>query len=155
MHNEYNALESSWNHSPSHPHPQSVEKWSSAKLVPGAIKVGDHWRIWNWKFIAIKTLNPYTYGLPWWLSGQESAYNAEDVGLIPGSGRLPGEGNGNTLHYSCLGNCVDRGAWWATVHGVAKSQIQLGDWTTTYKYTGYQSIDVLVLISFSNQPKYF
>ena len=46
--------------------------------------------------------------------------NAGEVGLIPGSGRSPGEGNGNLLHYSCLGNPVDRGAWWATVHGVAK-----------------------------------
>ena len=46
--------------------------------------------------------------------------NAGDVGLIPGSGRSPGEGNGNPLQYSCLGNPMDRGAWWATVCGVAK-----------------------------------
>ena len=46
--------------------------------------------------------------------------NAEDTGLIPGSGRFPGEGNGNPLWYSCLGNRKDRGAWWATVHGVTK-----------------------------------
>ena len=46
--------------------------------------------------------------------------NAEDVGLIPGPGRSPGEGNGNPLQYSCLGNPVDRGAWQATGHGVAK-----------------------------------
>ena len=46
--------------------------------------------------------------------------NAGDVGLIPGSGRYPGEGNGNPLQYSCLGNPEDRGAWWATVHGVTK-----------------------------------
>ena len=45
-----------------------------------------------------------------------------DPGLIPGSGRSPGEGNGNPLQYSCLGNPMDRGAWWATVHGVTKSQ---------------------------------
>ena len=44
----------------------------------------------------------------------------QDPGLIPGSGRSPEEGNGNTLQYSCLGNPVDRGTWWATVHGVAK-----------------------------------
>ena len=47
--------------------------------------------------------------------------NAGDLGLIPGSGRFPGEGNGNPLQYSCLENLMDRGAWWATVHGVAKS----------------------------------
>ena len=46
--------------------------------------------------------------------------NAGDVGSIPGSGRAPGEENGNTLQYSCLGNPIDRGAWWATVHVVAK-----------------------------------
>ena len=43
-----------------------------------------------------------------------------DLGLIPGSGRSPGEGNGNPLQYSCLENSMDRGAWWATVHGVAE-----------------------------------
>ena len=46
--------------------------------------------------------------------------NAGDVGLILGSGRSPGEGNGNLLQYSCLGNPMDRGAWWATVYGVTK-----------------------------------
>ena len=45
---------------------------------------------------------------------------AGDRGLIPGSGRSPGEGNGNPLQFSCLGNLMDREAWWATVHGVAK-----------------------------------
>ena len=48
--------------------------------------------------------------------------HAEDVDLIPGSGRSPGGGNGNPLQYSCLGNPMDRGAWWATVHGLAESQ---------------------------------
>ena len=46
--------------------------------------------------------------------------NAGDGGLIPGSGRSPGEGNGNPLQSSCLENSMDRGAWWATVHKVAK-----------------------------------
>ena len=46
--------------------------------------------------------------------------NAEDTGSILESGRLPREGNGNPLQYSCLGNSMDRGAWWATIHGVAK-----------------------------------
>jgi len=52
--------------------------------------------------------------------------NAGDAGLIPGSGRSPREGNGNPLQYSCLGNPIDRGAWWATVHGVAKNGHNLG-----------------------------
>ena len=51
-----------------------------------------------------------------------SAYNAGDLGSIPGSGRSPGEGNGNPLRYSCLENPMDGGAWWAAVHGVAQSQ---------------------------------
>ena len=50
-----------------------------------------------------------------------------DVGLINGLGRFPGEGNGNPLQYSGLENFMDRGAWWATVHGVAKSQTRLSD----------------------------
>ena len=50
-------------------------------------------------------------GLPWWLTGRESSANARDVSSIPGSGRAPGEGNGNPLQYSCLENPMDRGAW--------------------------------------------
>ena len=54
--------------------------------------------------------------------GEESACSdAGDLGSIPGLGRSPGEGNGNLLQYSCMGNPMDRGAWWATVRGVAKS----------------------------------
>ena len=56
--------------------------------------------------------------------------NAGDEGSIPRSGRSPGEGNGNPLQYSCLGNPMDRGAWWAIVHGVAKGPTRLSDWTT-------------------------
>ena len=55
--------------------------------------------------------------------GKASACNAGNPGLIPGSGRSPGEGNSNPLQYSCLEIPMDRGAWQATVHGVAKSQI--------------------------------
>ena len=54
--------------------------------------------------------------------GRKSACNAEDPGLIPGSGRSPAEGNSNPLQYSCLENPMDRGAWRATPHGVAKSE---------------------------------
>ena len=52
--------------------------------------------------------------------GKESACSARDLGLIPGSGRSPQEGNGNPFQYSCLENFMDRGAWLATVHGVTK-----------------------------------
>ena len=57
------------------------------------------------------------------------AYNVGDLGLIPGLGRSPGEGNGSPLQYSCLENPMDKGAWQATAHGVAKSQIRLSDFT--------------------------
>ena len=64
---------------------------------------------------------PKFLGFPDGSDGKESACNAGDLGLIPGSGRVPGEGNGNPPQYSCLENSTDRGNWWATVHGVAKS----------------------------------
>ena len=58
--------------------------------------------------------------LPWRFNCKESACNAGDAGSIPGSGRSPGKGTGNILQYSHLVNSMDRGAWWGTVHGVAK-----------------------------------
>ena len=61
-------------------------------------------------------------GFPGDSDGKESACNSGDPGSIPESGRLPGGGNGNPLQCSCLENSMDRRAWWATVHGVAKSQ---------------------------------
>ena len=60
-----------------------------------------------------------------------NAGDTRDVGSIPGSGRSPGEGNGNPLQYSCLGNLTNRGAWRATVHGVARNWTQLSDKTAT------------------------
>ena len=56
-----------------------------------------------------------------------NARDIRDAGSIPVSGRSPGEGNGNPLQYSCLGNSMDRGAWQATVHRVTKNQTGLGD----------------------------
>ena len=61
-------------------------------------------------------------GFPGGSDGKESAYNAGDLGSIPGLGRSPREGNGNPLQYACLKSPMDRLAWRATVHGVAKSQ---------------------------------
>ena len=60
-------------------------------------------------------------------SSKELACNARDVGSNPGLGRSLGEGNSNPFQYSCLENLTDRGAWWATVHGVAKSLTELSD----------------------------
>ena len=61
-------------------------------------------------------------GFPGGSDGIESTCNVGDSGSIPGSGRSPGEGNGNPLQYFCLVNPTDTGAWWATAHAIAKSQ---------------------------------
>ena len=69
----------------------------------------------------------YLICFPGGSDSKESACNAGDLGSIPGSGRSHGEGNDNPLQYFCLENSMDRGAWYATVHGVAKSQTQLSN----------------------------
>ena len=66
--------------------------------------------------------------------GKVSAYNVGDAGSIPGSGRSPGEGDGNPLQSSCLENPMDGGAWWAAVHGVTKSRTRLSDFTFTFHF---------------------
>ena len=76
----------------------------------------------------------YTYTYIWIFpgssDGKASAYNVGDLGSIPGLGRSPREGNGNPLQYSRLENPMDQGAWWTTVHGVAKSWTRLSDFTS-------------------------
>ena len=71
----------------------------------------------------------FSLGFPGGSEVKASACNVRDLGSIPGLGRSPGEGNGNLLQYSFLENPMDGGAWWAIVHGVAKSQTQLSDFT--------------------------
>ena len=72
-----------------------------------------------------------------------NARDLGDVGSIPGLGRSSGEGNGNTLQYSCLENPMDRGAWWATVHGVIKSQTRLSDFTSLHIKLGVSEVSEL------------
>ena len=60
-------------------------------------------------------------------ASKESVCHGGNLGSVPGSGRYPGEGPGNPLQYSCLGNLMDRGAWWVTTHGVAKSQTPMSN----------------------------
>ena len=67
--------------------------------------------------------------LPWWLG---YACNAGDLGSLSGLGRSPGGGNDYPLQYSCLENSMDKGTWQSTVHGVAKSRVQLSDQYTYY-----------------------
>ena len=78
-----------------------------------------------------------------------SACNTGDPGLIPGLGRSPGEGNGNPLQYSCLENPMDRGAWYATVHGVTKSWTRLSGFTfTVYHRTASLLLHTILLMIF-------
>ena len=80
-------------------------------------------------------------GFPGGSEGKASACNAGDLDSIPGSGRSPGEGNGNPLQYSCLENSMDRGAWWATVHGVAKSRTGLSDFISQVMLPSQTKVD--------------
>ena len=66
-------------------------------------------------------------GLPGGSAVKNPPANIGDVGSIPRLGRAPGEGNGNSLQYTCLGNPMDRETWWATLHGITKSQTQLSN----------------------------
>ena len=86
----------------------SISGWVTNGIL-SLMNLGD-----NWVPVWLK------YVLPWWLCGKESACNAEDMDSISGSGRSPGEGNGNLLQYSCQESSMDRGACGATVCGVAK-----------------------------------
>ena len=79
-------------------------------------------------------------------------HNEGDPGLIPGLGRSPAEGNGNALQYSCLENSIDGGAWWATVHWVAKSRTQLSNLTFTYYWNKRYTI-ILKWCPTSETPK--
>ena len=67
-----------------------------------------------------RTEVPFSRGCPGGSGVKNLPDNAGDSGSIPGLGRSPGEGNGNPLQYSCLGNPMDRGSWWAAVHGLTK-----------------------------------
>ena len=95
--------------------------------------MGSQWVGHNW---AIEHTHKRGKGFPGGSLGKELACNAGDAGLIPESGWSPGGGHGNPLQYSCLENPVDRGAWWATVHSVTKSQTRLKRLSTHTKENG-------------------
>ena len=76
------------------------------------------------------------FGLRWWLCGKESSPSARHMSSILGLGRSPGEGNGNPLQYSCLGNSMDRGAWQNVDLGVAKKSDITGNSATTVAAKG-------------------
>ena len=91
----------------------------------------------------------YYMGFPHSLVSKESACNAGDLGLIPGSGRSPGEGNGNPLQYSCLENPMDRGALQATVHRVARVGHDLATKPPLYYISSVQSLSHVQLFATS------
>ena len=96
-----------------------------------------------WSFFLLNSSLKYHSGFPGGSEVKVSAYNVGDLGLTPGSGRSPGEGNGNPLQYSCLENPMDGGAWWTTVNGVAKRWTRLSDFTFTFKISFFLQLRAL------------
>ena len=99
---------------------------------PWGPRIGHNWTTKQqqcipWASLGTLTSKTCAHGFPGGSDGKRSACNAGDQGSIPGSGRSPGEGNGNPLQYSCLENLMGRGALQATIYGVAKSQTWLSD----------------------------
>ena len=100
-------------------------EWKSTNIL----KKLSHW------ITSINIFKSSKMGLPWWLRSKESTCSAGaagDTGSVPGWGRFPRGGNGSSLQYSCLENYMDREAWQATVHSVAKSWTQL-KWLSTHQ----------------------
>ena len=87
------------------------------------------WRTLLWDHVTYLITTKATIGASLWLGGKELT-SAGDMGLIPGWGKSPGEGNGNPFQHSCLENSMDGGDWQATVHGIAKSWTPLSDFTS-------------------------
>ena len=92
--------------------------------------------LWGLKscLLSITNAQSYQYSILHGSDGKESASNARDPGSIPGSGRSPGERNGNPLQYSCLENSMDRVSWWATVHGATVQRVRHNWLTNTYTH---------------------
>ena len=100
-------------------------------------------------YITVTKTSNRDIGFPGGSAVKETACNAGNLGLIPGSGRYPREGNGNLLQYSCMGNPMDRRAWRAIVHGVVNSRTWLRDQTTittvTYLYQKYLAVTDIII----------
>ena len=86
-------------------------------------------------------------GFPGGSDGKESTCSSGDLCSIPGSGRSPGEGNGNPLQYSCLENSMVSGAWWATIHGVAKNDGDMTDDFYSQLFYSYSVFFSLILLT--------
>ena len=104
-----------WESMLSHSWSHSKNMWCALTMPHSVLQIHNHLLLYR------------PWGFPGSSAGKKSACNVGDLGLIPGLGRSPGEGQDNPLQYSCLENPMNRGAWQATVHGVAKSQTQLSN----------------------------
>ena len=122
----------------------SPASWTSSPL-PQPSALGHHGAP-SWAPCVTEQL-PSSYLFYGSQGGQESACQAGDSGLIPGLGRSPGGGDGHPLQCSCLENPMDRGAWWAPVHGVAKSWTRLSDWTATAAWFPHSGGRMSALVS--------
>ena len=135
-------------HGPRAPGPGSCNAVLSSPSLPNCLHPAfcnhpSFFTNFYWSIVALQCCVSCTcmakWGFPHSSVHKESACSAGDLGPIPGSGRAPGERNGNPLQYPCLENPIDRGAWWAAVDGVAKSRAQLSNEHTaksiSYTYT--------------------
>ena len=104
-------------------------RWSPVNSHPlhNSLPLGVGWA--QWLFSNKKNIAKV---VPGGSDSKESTCGVGDLGSIPGLGRSPGEEDGYPFQYSCLRNSMDRGAWWATVHGVTKSRTWLSDWLTNH-----------------------
>ena len=113
----------------------TVEMWLCIALSQSNLTISKYYVYWSLiqKYQSIprnlsyknKGISSLNKGLPGGSDGKETARNVADLGWIPGLGRYPGGGHGDPLQYSSLVNPMDRGAWWATVHGVTKSCVNV------------------------------
>ena len=118
------------------------KEWNNA-IFSNMDATQDHYTKWSKKERQRQILDDITYG------GSEvkaSAFNAGDLGSIPGSGRSPGEGNGNPLQYSCLQNPITRGAWQITVHRVAQNRARQ-KWLSM-KHTRYNMVFIFLFLTY-------
>ena len=112
----------------------------------------------KWQYFGHLEINKIYKGFPSDSVINNPPANAGDtggVGSIPGSGRSPGVGNGNSLQYSCLGNSMDREAWWATVHGMANSWTQLSNFHSLFMYICYIPLHLALLSEKMQKANFF
>ena len=125
----------------------NLNHWTTGKSQSLLFNALNSWRIWGWLWFFFKPnithdlLEPCpinnSFGISYGSLVKNLPANAGDAGSIPGLGRSPGEGNGYSLQYCCLGNPMDRRDWQASAHGVAKSQTWLRDRTQTHTRLGW------------------